>query len=198
MFIGKILKWRAIRSARKNVIANSVVNGANHLFGPNSRINLSDGAKREHIIIEDGVWMLGQIAVQNEGVVIMHENSKIDSTTKLLCVDRIEIGAYTAIAHQTTICDNNNHPISPSYRRKMRTTPIGDDMRMWKHSAHAPIIIGENVWIGSNVRICKGVTIGDNSVIAANSVVTKSVPANCIAAGNPAKIVKTNIDLQDL
>ena len=67
-------------------------------------------------------------------------------------------------------------------------------MRMWKHSANAPIIIGENCWIGTNVRICKGVTIGDNSVIAACSVVTKDVPANCIVAGNPAKIVKSNID----
>jgi len=198
MFIRKILKWRALRCATKNVISNSTIKGSNQLFCPSSRINLSDGATREQVILEEGTWMLGKIAVQNKGIVIMHENSKIDSTTQILCVNRIEIGAYTAIAHQTTICDNNNHPISPAYRRKMRTTPIGHDMRMWKHSANAPIIIGENVWIGSNVRICKGVVIGDNSVIAANSVVTKSIPANCIAAGNPAKIVKTNIDLEDL
>ena len=50
------------------------------------------------------------------------------------------------------------------------------------------------MWIGSNVRICKGVTIGQGAVIAACSVVTKDVPANSIAAGNPAKIVKTDID----
>ena len=79
----------------------------------------------------------------------------------------------------------------------MRPTPVDHDLRMWKHSVHAPIIIGENVWIGSHVRICKGVTIGDNSVVAANSVVTKDVPANCIVAGNPAKIVKTEIDKMD-
>ena len=65
-----------------------------------------------------------------------------------------------------------------------------DESRYWKHSAHAPVIIGENCWIGRNVSIMKGVTIGDNCVIAANSVVTKSIPANCIAAGNPAKVVK--------
>lgn len=51
------------------------------------------------------------------------------------------------------------------------------------------------MWIGENARICKGVTIGDNAVIAACSVVTKNVPANAIAAGNPAKIVKENIHL---
>ena len=91
------------------------------------------------------------------------------------------------------ITDNNNHPVSPSYRKYMRICRDLDP-RLWKHSDHAPVIIGENCWIGRNVSIMKGVTIGDNSVIAANSVVTKSVPANCIAAGNPAKVVKTNIE----
>ena len=56
--------------------------------------------------------------------------------------------------------------------------------------------IGDDCWIGTNVRICKGVTIGDNSIVAACSVVTKDVPANCIVAGNPAKIVKTGIDVE--
>lgn len=62
------------------------------------------------------------------------------------------------------------------------------------YSDNAPIVIGENVMIGNNARICKGVTIGDNCIVGANAVVTKSVPANCIVAGNPAKIVKENID----
>ena len=56
------------------------------------------------------------------------------------------------------------------------------------------ITIGNNCWIGQNVRIQKGVTIGDNSVIGACSVVTKSIPANCVAVGIPAKVVKTDID----
>lgn len=53
----------------------------------------------------------------------------------------------------------------------------------------APVRIGDNVWIGDGVTICKGVTIGDNSVIGAASVVTKDVPANAVAAGNPARVV---------
>lgn len=76
----------------------------------------------------------------------------------------------------------------------MFQTPHGSEERCWIYSDSKPIIIGENVWIGENVRICKGVSIGNNAVIGACSVVTKDVPENAIAAGNPAKIVKTDID----
>lgn len=51
-------------------------------------------------------------------------------------------------------------------------------------------IIGKNVFIGCNALVLKGVHIGDNAVIGAGSVVTKDVPANCVAAGNPAVVVK--------
>ncbi|MBU2488291.1 MAG: acyltransferase, partial [Proteobacteria bacterium] len=51
----------------------------------------------------------------------------------------------------------------------------------------APVVIGDNVWIGDHAVVCKGVTIGENSVIGAGSVVTRDIPANCIAAGNPAQ-----------
>ena len=53
-----------------------------------------------------------------------------------------------------------------------------------------PIKIGNNVWIGGNVCVLPGVTIGDNVVIGAGSVVTKDIPANCLVAGNPGKIIK--------
>ena len=62
-----------------------------------------------------------------------------------------------------------------------------DDTRAGKPK---PIIIEENVWLGEGVKVLKGVTIGKNSVIGAGSVVTKSIPDNVIAAGNPCKIIK--------
>ncbi|MDF2189181.1 acyltransferase [Paraflavitalea sp. CAU 1676] len=54
----------------------------------------------------------------------------------------------------------------------------------------APIVIGDNVWLGVNCTVMKGVTIGANTVIGANSVVTKSIPANVIAAGNPCRVIR--------
>lgn len=54
----------------------------------------------------------------------------------------------------------------------------------------APVVIGNNVWIGSNATILPGVTIGDNAVVAAGAVVTKDVPVNTVVAGVPAKIMK--------
>lgn len=53
-----------------------------------------------------------------------------------------------------------------------------------------PITIGENVWLGANVTVLPGVTIGNNSVIGAGSVVTKSIPENVVAVGNPCKVLR--------
>ncbi len=54
-----------------------------------------------------------------------------------------------------------------------------------------PIIVGNNVWIGANVTVVPGVTIGDNCVIGAGSVVTKDIPDNTVAVGNPCKVIKS-------
>ena len=54
-----------------------------------------------------------------------------------------------------------------------------------------PVRIGDNVWIGGSVTILPGVTIGDNVTIGAGSVVTKDIPSNSIAVGNPCKVIKT-------
>lgn len=62
-----------------------------------------------------------------------------------------------------------------------------DDPRVGKDK---PIIIGDNVWLGYGVKVLKGVHIGENSLIGACSVVTKDIPANVIAAGNPCKVIR--------
>lgn len=72
--------------------------------------------------------------------------------------------------------------------------PINPDMREYMYTA--PVHIGNNAWIGANVTICPGVTIGENSVIGAGSVVIHDIPSNTVAAGNPARIIRS-IDDRD-
>jgi acetyltransferase-like isoleucine patch superfamily enzyme len=189
-FRGKIKLMEIVKSIKKKV----TLIGDNQSFRLSSRVELVCGSVKEDVVLHEHVDMFGRIYSYSGGKVIMHEWSKIGRGSTITAVNRVEIGKDTAIATGVTIIDNNTHPLNPEDRRYMRHTPHGSKERQNQHSANAPIIIGENVWIGSNARIQKGVTIGDNSIIAANSVVTHDVPANAIAAGNPAKIVKTDID----
>ena len=86
----------------------------------------------------------------------------------------ISIGDGTLIGHNVVLA-TLNHGISPDERHDLFP---------------APIHIGKNVWIGANATVLPGVTIGDNAVIAAAAVVTKDVPANVVAAGVPAKVIR--------
>ena len=86
----------------------------------------------------------------------------------------IEIGDGSLIGHNTTIA-TLNHDFNPAKRQNL--TP-------------RPVKIGKNVWIGSDCTILPGVEIGDGAIIGAGSVVTKSVPKNTIAVGNPARVIK--------
>lgn len=194
---------RKIRKIKRNVMniilkclyKNSLTFvGSGHYFFPNARVVLRRGSTKQDIVLHDNCEIFGGLISINKGKIIMHENSKIGEHSTITAVNKVEIGKDTAISYYVTIIDNNNHPINPDDRRYMRHTPHGSLERSAHLSANAPIIIGENVLVGAYSRICKGVTIGDNAIIAANSVVTHDVPANSIAAGNPAKIVKYDID----
>ena len=194
MCIRKILNY--ILSKRKHYIfaKHATLQGRNYIFGRASSISITDGSSKDDIIIEDNVWVYGAVNSQNKGRIHIGNYVNIGYNSSLLAVDNILIDDFTTVSYNVVITDNNNHPINPSFRQYMRTTPANDDSRRWKHSSHAPIIIGKNCWIGQNSRIHKGVVLGDNCIVAANSVVTKGAPANCILAGNPARIVKTDID----
>lgn len=96
---------------------------------------------------------------------------------KIVCSNKIVMGVDVHIGRDVWIRDNNggHHVIIKGYKDK------------------APVIIGDHVWICSNVSITKGVTIGEGAIISANSVVTTNIPARCIAAGNPAKVIAENV-----
>lgn len=78
----------------------------------------------------------------------------------------------------------------PNVQLLTPTHPLDPVTRRAKVEGSQPITIGDNVWLGGGVIVCPGVTIGDNSIIGAGSVVTKDIPANVVAVGNPARVIK--------
>ena len=79
------------------------------------------------------------------------------------------------------------HPMLPDERKRLRT-PEGEIKRM---CYARPVHIGHDCWIGANVVFCPGVTVGENCVIGAGAVVTRDVPPNSFAAGNPCRVIRT-------
>lgn len=68
--------------------------------------------------------------------------------------------------------------------------PILPELRQHGYQYNAPIHIGKNCWLGAGVIVMPGVTIGDNTIIGAGSIVTKDIPANVVAVGNPCKVMR--------
>jgi len=114
----------------------------------------------------------------------------------------IAIGANFYANYNLTILDcakvtfGENVFIAPNVSIFTAGHPIHFEARNQEFEYAIPISIGNNVWIGGNVVINPGITIGDNSVIGAGSIVTKNIPNNVIAFGNPCKIIR-NITEED-
>lgn len=109
----------------------------------------------------------------------VHFGSNIYANFGLTFVDdtHIYVGDFCMFGPNVVVA-TAGHPILPELREKA-------------YQYNAPVHIGKNVWIGAGALIMPGITIGDNSVIGAGSVVTKDVPANVIAVGNPAKVLRS-------
>ena len=107
-----------------------------------------------------------------------HFGKMVYANYHLTCVDdtHIYIGDYTMIGPNVTIV-TAGHPILPKLREKV-------------YQYNMPVHIGRNCWLGAGAVIMPGVTIGDNTVIGAGSVVTKDIPANVVAVGNPCRVMR--------
>ena len=114
----------------------------------------------------------------------VHFGKGVYANFNLTLVDdtHIYVGDYTMIAPNVTIA-TATHPIEPSLRQK-------------GYQRNLPVHIGKNCWIGAGATIIPGVTIGDNTVIGAGSVVTRDIPSNVVAVGNPCRVLR-GIDERD-
>lgn len=104
------------------------------------------------------------------------------SSTVLWAAQSITIGNYVKIGANVKVMDTDAHALDFNVR-KVREEDA-------KQKRCAPVVVEDDVLIGVNSIILKGVTIGARSIIGVGSVVTKSVPSDCIACGNPARVVK--------
>lgn len=80
--------------------------------------------------------------------------------------------------------------IGPNVQLLTATHPLEAEPRRAKWEGSRPIVIGDNVWLGGGVIVCPGVTIGANTVVGAGAVVVRDLPANVLAVGNPARVVR--------
>lgn len=118
--------------------------------------------------------------------VIIGKNCSFGDYLHLTCIYKIKIGDGVLTGRWVTISDNGH---GETDFESLQTPPIKR-----KLSYKGPVEIGNNVWIGDKATILSGVNIGEGAVIAANAVVTKNVPPYSVIAGNPAKILKKQMD----
>jgi maltose O-acetyltransferase len=110
--------------------------------------------------------------------------------------ENLHVGARTFINFNLIALDvapitiGEDCQIGPNVQLLTPSHPVEPQARRDKLESARPISIGDNVWLGGGVIVCPGVTIGDNSVIGAGSVVTRDIPANVVAAGNPARVLR--------
>lgn len=151
-----------------------------------SRVKESVWIRRAASVYQGTMFDLGP-----EARVSIGEYTLINSA-RIICDSVVEIGDYSLLSWNVLIMDSYRMALDlPNRRAGLANAAV----RRWLEEAPSrpalPVKIGRNVWIGFDVCILPGVTIGDGSVIGARSVVFSDVPAFSVAAGNPAKVLRS-------
>ena len=144
----------------------------------------SEGAKR-HALLKEMFAEIGENCYiepplhANQSGAFVHFGEGIYANFNLTLVDdtHIYVGDYTMFAPNVTIA-TAGHPILPELRGASY------------YQYNMPVHIGKNCWLGAGVVVLPGITIGDNTVVGAGSIVTKDLPANVLAVGNPCRVVR--------
>ncbi len=172
IIFGKLLKVGKPSKIWGSIVIKIVGNGS-IILGDN--LHLVSEPKRSFITLFSGI----QLTAYGSGVIVLGDRVALNGTV-ITSKKSISIGSGTMVAPNVIIVDSDFHQAWPPDGRFISNTSNFDK----------EVIIGCNVWIGMNSVILKGTIIGDNSIIGAGSIVTGEIPANCIAAGNPAVPIK--------
>lgn len=118
-------------------------------------------------------------SIRVNGTLILGDNFSANKNCFISCTDRIEFGRDVLLGWNCSIRDSDGHTI------------VVDGIN---NTPHAPVTIGNHVWICSEAHILKGVHVGDDSVVAYKSLLTSNVQNNCLVGGAPAKQISNNIN----
>ncbi|WP_371031075.1 sugar O-acetyltransferase [Pseudoclavibacter sp. JSM 162008] len=142
-----------------------------------------DGERASEILAEligslgEGVAVKAPLYVDYGSNITIGAGTFVNVGLVALDVTPITIGAHCQIGPNVQLL-TPTHPLDPEPRRA-------------GYEAGEPITLGDNVWLGGGVIVCPSVTIGENTVVGAGAVVTKDLPSNVVAVGNPAKVIRT-------
>lgn len=144
--------------------------------------------------VHGGLW----IRSGRDAVIEFGEKCVIDRFMTIECHGQLSVGARTILGHHCTIASHRSIRIGNDCLIAEMVSIRDHDHRFGRLDMPtreqgmtcAPVKIGNNVWLGAKVTVVKGVTIGDNVVVGANAVVTRDIPANAVAMGIPARVVR--------
>lgn len=141
------------------------------------RVQIAGGGD---VVFGNGVSLTGNIVpvefVAHRGArIVIGDYTFINYGSSISAFELVTIGRHCLLGHYTFIIDNSEHDV-----RQHNMLPPSK-----------PVVIEDHVWIGSRVIVLPGVHIGHHAVIGAGSVVTKDIPPLCVAAGNPARIIRS-------
>jgi maltose O-acetyltransferase len=176
MLAGELYLADDLVLAEEQARASRLVDRFNHT-------GVDDATERHDLLLE----LLGQFG----------EGSEIKPPVRCDYGFRIRVGARTFVNYGLVALDvasieiGDDVQIGPNVQLLTPTHPVDPDARRAKWEAAEPIAIQGNVWLGGGVIVLPGVTIGENTVVGAGSIVTKDLPPNVVAAGNPARVVRS-------
>jgi acetyltransferase-like isoleucine patch superfamily enzyme len=141
------------------------------------RIRIAGGGNVE---FGNGITLIGNIVpvefiAHGDARIVIGDHTFINYGSSISAHELVTIGCHCLLGHYCLIIDNNEHDI----RQHLVLPPS------------KPVVIEDHVWVGSRVLILPGVRIGHHAVIGGGSVVTSDIPPHCVAAGNPARIVRS-------
>jgi maltose O-acetyltransferase len=138
----------------------------------------------------------GRLAVLRELLGSLGEGTEIRPPLYCDYGYQTHVGARTFVNFGVVLLDvatitiGDDVQVGPNVQFLTPTHPVEAEPRRAKLEAAKPITVGDNVWLGGGVILCPGVSIGENTVVGAGAVVTRDLPANVVAVGNPARVLR--------